>query len=99
MEINYHWHNLESTDALKEYIDRKINKLTGHFNNLQSAVVRLKVEKIDHIVEITINADHEQFVATERNHDMYAAVDLVESKLEKQIRRNKEKVHDRIHKK
>lgn len=98
MEIAYHWHNLESTKALKDYIDKKVGKLTEHFNDLQSAVVRLKVEKIDHIIEITINADSDQFVAHERNHDMYAAIDLVENKLQKQIRRHKEKLLDRVKK-
>lgn len=97
MEIVYHWHNIETSDAIKDYANQKVRKLTEHFNDLHSAIVRFRVEKIDHLIEVTIKADHEQFVAHERNHDMYAAIDLVEAKLEKQIRRHKEKLRDRAH--
>ncbi len=91
MEISYHWHNLEKSQALKDYADKKIEKLSGHFNSLLSATVRFRVEKLDHTVEVTLNGDGVQFIVTEANQDVYAAVDLVESKLERQVRRHKEK--------
>ncbi len=97
MNITYYFQNLEASDAIKDYCDKKIEKLSSHFNSLMSADVRCKVEKIEQIVEIQINADKEQFIASESHEDMYAAIDLVEEKLEKQIRRHKEKVLDRKH--
>ncbi|MCB1309367.1 MAG: ribosome-associated translation inhibitor RaiA [Leptospiraceae bacterium] len=97
MDISFHWHNLEQSDAIEDYARKKVEKLSEHFNKLMSAVVRLRVEKIDHIAELAIHADGEQFIASDREHDMYAAIDLAEAKLEKQIRRHKEKVLDRKH--
>lgn len=97
MNITYYFQNLEASDAIKEYCAKKIEKLSSHFNTLTSADVRCKVEKIDQIVEIAINADNHQFIASEKHEDMYAAVDLVEAKLEKQVRRHKEKVLDKKH--
>jgi len=91
MEITYHFHNLENSEAIKEYLKTKLEKLTSHFTTLMSATARFKVEKIDHIVELTVNGDGVQFVGEEKATDMYAAIDLLEKKLEKQIKKHKEK--------
>ncbi|MCB1326122.1 MAG: ribosome-associated translation inhibitor RaiA [Spirochaetales bacterium] len=91
MDISYHWHNVEQSDAIEDYTNKKIQKLADHFSSLMSAVVRFKVEKLDQFVELAIDADGHQFIASERDHDLYAAIDLAEEKLEKQIRRHKEK--------
>ncbi|MBI3394246.1 MAG: ribosome-associated translation inhibitor RaiA [Spirochaetia bacterium] len=91
MEISYHFHNVESSDAMKDYAEKKIEKLSGHFNSLMSAVVRFRVEKINHVAEVSINGDGHQYIATESAEDMYAAIDLAEKKLEKQLKKHKEK--------
>lgn len=91
MEISYHWHNLDVSDAIKDYSDKKIDKILVHFNNIVSAIVRFRVEKINHIVELTINADGAQLVAEEKAEDMYAAIDLCEKKMIKQIEKHKGK--------
>lgn len=91
METSYHFHNIDSSEALKQHADKAIDKISAHFNNLQNATVHFKVEKINQIVEIAINGDNGQFIAEEKADDMYAALDLVEKKLERQIRRHKEK--------
>ncbi|MBE7438510.1 MAG: ribosome-associated translation inhibitor RaiA [Spirochaetales bacterium] len=91
MEIAFHWHNLETSDPLKQYAEKKILKLTEQFNSVISITVRFRVEKIDQICEIAIHGDGAQIIATESASDMYAAVDLVEKKLNKQIRKHKEK--------
>jgi len=91
MEINYHWHNLESSDAIREYAEKKIDKLAGHFSKLASVTVRFRVEKINHIAEFTLNGDGSQFIAEDQEKDMYAAIDLIEKKLEKQLKKHKEK--------
>lgn len=91
METSYHFQNIDSSDALKEYADKVVDKLSGHFSNLQNATVHFKVERIHQIAEITINGDNGQFVAEEKAEDMYAALDLVEKKLERQIKKHKEK--------
>ena len=91
MEISYHWKGLETSDSLKDYAEKKIEKLSNHFNRLMSAMVRFRVERHDQIAEFTLNGDGIQFIATDRANDLYAAIDMVESKIERQIRRHKEK--------
>ncbi|MBL8021622.1 MAG: ribosome-associated translation inhibitor RaiA [Leptospirales bacterium] len=92
MEISYHFHNLESSDGLKDYARKKIEKLAAHFNSFHSALVRFRVEtKINHSIELTLNGDGVQFIATENGTDMYGIVDMLEEKLGKQIRKHKEK--------
>lgn len=91
MEISYHWHNLEPSEALKDYSEKKIDKLSSNFNTLMSAIVRFRVEKVQHFVEFILNGDGVQFIATEENNDVYAAIDLLEKKLGRQVRRHKEK--------
>ncbi len=95
MEITHFFQNLESSDALKEYAEKKIDKMSVHFDSLISANVRFRVEKINQIVEFELNADGTQFVAEESASDMYAALDLLEKTLERKIRRHKEKQMDR----
>lgn len=92
MDITYHFHHIESSDGLKDYAKKKIEKLASHFNSFQSAIVRFRVEtKIEHSVELTLNGDGVQFIATEHGPDMYASIDLLQEKLEKQVRKHKEK--------
>ncbi len=91
MEIAYHFHNLDPSDAMKDYASKKVEKLTGHFNSVMSAIVRFRTEKIQQIVEISVNGDGVQYIATETADDMYAAIDLAEKKLEKQLKKHKEK--------
>ena len=97
MEITYHWHNLDTSEAIKEYTAKKIDKLSSHFNTLISAIVRFRVEKVHHFVEFTLNGDGVQFIATEENPDVYAAIDLLEKKLERQVKRHKEKHMGKSH--
>ncbi|MDH5656934.1 MAG: ribosome-associated translation inhibitor RaiA [Spirochaetia bacterium] len=99
MDITYHGLNIETTDAMKEYAQKKIEKLAGHINNIISVTVRFRVEKINHIVEFTINGDGAQFIAEDQGPDMYAAIDLLERKLEKQIKKHKEKHMGKHHRK
>ncbi len=97
MDVTFHFQGMEPTDALKDHARLKVEKLAAHFEKLLSAVVHFKVEKIHHIVEFVIDADGEKFIASESNTDMYAAIDLAEDKLAKQIRRHKDKALGRRH--
>ncbi len=98
MDISFHWHNLEKSDALKEYAEKKIQKLAPLFNSLIGATVRFKVEKINQICEFTLTGDGSEFFAAETHEkDLYAAIDLVEKKLVKQINKSKEKQEGKHH--
>lgn len=91
MEIQYHFTNLESSDALKEYAKKVIDKVSSYFSRVISVTVRFKKERSEHIVEVTINGDGGVFVAEGKSNDMYASLDLVEKKIEKQVKKHREK--------
>lgn len=80
--------NIELTNALKEYVERKLNKLEKYLE-LQDAQVTLKVEKGTHKVEVTIPINGMILRGEEQTEDMYASIDLVVDKLEKQINKYK----------
>ncbi len=98
MDITITGKNIDVTNSLREYVKKKIGKLEKYFNQLLDAHVVLTVEKLNHITEVTINGDSVTFHAEVRTEDMYASVDNLFEKLEKQIRRYKERVTDRRHK-
>ncbi len=91
MEIQYHFTNLESSEALKEYTKKIIDKISNYFSRIISVTIRFKKERSDHIVEVTIHGDGGVFVAEGKSTDMYASIDLVEKKIEKQVKKHREK--------
>ena len=82
---------VEVTPAIKDYITNKISRLDKYFNdpNELTATVLIKVKEVDQIVEVTIPAKRLILRAEDKNKDLYAAIDLVVDKLERQIRKNK----------
>jgi len=82
---------VEVTPAIKDYAISKIKRLDKYFNNPEelTATVLIKVKDVDQIVEVTIPAKKLILRAEEKNKDLYAAIDLVVDKLERQIRKNK----------
>lgn len=90
-------HNLQVTDALRDFIERKLSKLERYFDNSAKveAHVSLNVLKDEHKVEVTIPFPGLLVRAEELSEDMYASVDLVVEKLERQIRKYKTRVNRR----
>ena len=83
------------TEELQEHIRRKADKLTHFFQRLMMIEVLVDLQSDAAVVEFLVSAEHKHdFVASERNKDLLAAVDLVLDKLEKQVRKYKEKVQD-----
>jgi putative sigma-54 modulation protein len=91
MNITVTGRHLIVPESLRDYADKKIKKLERYFNQLIDAHVILTVEKLDHISEVVINGDGVQFHGREKAADLYSAIDLLFEKMEKQIRRYKEK--------
>jgi putative sigma-54 modulation protein len=79
------------SDRLREYAEKKMQKLEKHFDQLVDARVTMYVEKLDHGVEVLINGDGVQFHGKEKASTLYAAIDLLVEKVEKQIVKYKEK--------
>lgn len=87
-----HGHLSEPT---QQFIREKAEKLLHYFQRLMMIEVIVDQKEEDFVVEFLVSAEHKHdFVATERNKDLLAAVDLVLDKLESQVRRYKEKIQD-----
>jgi putative sigma-54 modulation protein len=84
---------MEMTDALKSYIEGGLGKLRHHFDRVIDANVVLSVEKHRHIAEINLHANGIRIHGRESSSDMYASVDAVLGKLDKQIRRYKDRIN------
>lgn len=99
MKLNIRGDKLVVTDSIKAYIEEKVNKLNKYFdNNDIEAKIVIKVANNREIIEVTIPTNKYTLRAEERNEDLYAAIDLVIDKLERQIRKNKTKLNDRYKK-
>jgi putative sigma-54 modulation protein len=97
MKFNIHGKNIEVTDAIKGYIESKIGRLEKYFKDTDlTATVTVRVRGKEQIVEVTIPASRMVLRAEEKHNDLYAAVDLVSDKLERQIRKNKTKARKNL---
>ncbi|PID43939.1 MAG: ribosomal subunit interface protein [Gammaproteobacteria bacterium] len=97
MQLNISGHHVDLTDALKEYVSNKIKRLERHFDNISNVQVTLSVEKQRQIAEATMYLSGTDIHATSENEDMYAAIDALSDKLDRQILKHKEKNVDRSH--
>ena len=84
--------NIAVTPALKQYAEKKIEKLTKQFKTVGDITAVLKVENGNHMVEITVPANGIILRAQESTKDMYSSIDLVEQKIERQIHKYKTKL-------
>ncbi|HYT94831.1 MAG TPA: ribosome-associated translation inhibitor RaiA [Gemmataceae bacterium] len=83
------------SDATQQFIRDKADKLLHFFDRLTMIEVTVDLKEEAKQVEFVLSAEHKhKFVASERNNDILAAVDLVMNKLEAQLRRYKEKIQD-----
>ncbi|MEW6260434.1 MAG: ribosome-associated translation inhibitor RaiA [Thermodesulfobacteriota bacterium] len=95
MQTSVTFKNLESSEHLTAYVSNKLNRFDKYLENPAEANVVLSVEKFRHIAEISIVGDRLNIYGKEETSDMYSAIDMVLDKIEKQIKKNKEKVKDR----
>ncbi|MCR4441622.1 MAG: ribosome-associated translation inhibitor RaiA [Peptococcaceae bacterium] len=85
--------NMQLSDALKEYVEKRVGKLEKYFENNPEAIVTLVVEKERHRVEVTMPINGYILRGEEESTDMYACIDLVVDKLEKQINKYKTRLN------
>jgi putative sigma-54 modulation protein len=95
MQLNLTGHHVEITDALRSYVDEKIRRLERHFDHVTNAHVILSVEKLQQKAEATIHVSGADFFADASHDDMYAAIDALADKLDRQVMKHKEKTQDR----
>ena len=97
MQINVTGHHVEVTPALRAYVTEKMQKLSRHFDQVNSINVILNVEKLSQQAEATVRAGGRTLFATESAMDMYASIDGLVDKLDRQVRRYKDRITDHHH--
>ncbi len=96
MKYNIRGDKMLVTDSIKNYVETKLDRLNKYFTEDDlTANVLTKVRGNRQIVEVTIPTDKFILRSEEENEDLYAAIDLVSDKLERQIRKNKTKLSKR----
>lgn len=93
MNVMISGRHMEMTDALKAYIENGLKKIKAHFDRVIDVNVVLDVEKHRHIAEVNLHANGVHIHSKEASSDMYASVDAVMNKLEKQVRKYKERIN------
>lgn len=95
MSVNVKGRNIDVTPALREYVEKKVAKVTKQFKTVGDISAVLKVEKGNHIVEITVPASGILLRAQETTKDMYSSIDLVVEKIERQVHKYKTRLMKR----
>lgn len=100
MKFNIHGKKLDVTTSIKDYIEEKIGRLDKYFENPNdiTATILIKLRGNDQVVEATINANKFILRAEESNKDLYASIDKVSDKIERQIRKNKTRMNKKVDK-
>lgn len=92
MQVNLTGHHVDLTDALRTYVDEKIARLERHFDHVTNVHVILGIEKLSQKAEATVHIAGADVFADATHEDMYAAIDALVDKLDRQVIRHKEKV-------
>ncbi len=95
MQINISGHHLEVTPALRDYVTNKLGKLERHFDSITNTQVTLSVEKLRQKAEAKVHVSGADLFAQSEHEDMYAAIDALTDKLDRQILKHKEKLINR----
>lgn len=95
MQLSITGRHLDVTDALKEYVTSKITRLERHYDHITNVQVVLAVNKVVQTAEAIVRAGHHhEIFADAEADDLYAAVDALSDKLDRQLIRHKEKLAD-----
>jgi len=91
MKFNIHGKKIDVTESIKSYIEEKIGRLDKYFENPNeiTATALIKLRGKEQVVEVTINANKFILRGEESHKDLYASIDKVSDKIERQIRKNK----------
>jgi putative sigma-54 modulation protein len=86
MNITITFRHMEGSEAVRKHAHEKLAKLQKFLRTAMTVEVKLSVEGLDHVADVSINSGALHLHATERSEDMYASIDMVHDKLERQIR-------------
>lgn len=94
MQLDITGHHVKITEPMRDYVESKLDKIERHFDLVSDVHCILTVEKLRHKAEATVNVNGAKIYADATEEDMYAAIDSLTDKLERQVRKHKEKLVD-----
>ncbi len=97
MQLNVSGHHVEVTDSLRNYVSTKMERLERHSDRITNMTVILSVEKQRQRAEATIHTNGGEIFADTEHDDLYAAIDILADKLDRQLIKKKEKARSRKH--
>ena len=92
MNLQISGHHIEVTPALREYVETKLDPVIRHFDQVTGVSVVLSVEKLKQKAEVTLHVPGKDMHAEESGEDLYAAIDVLFDKLDRQVQKYKQKV-------
>ncbi|MGH8704079.1 MAG: ribosome hibernation-promoting factor, HPF/YfiA family [Burkholderiales bacterium] len=97
MNLNVSGHHLEITAAIRGYVSEKLERVTRHFDHVIDAHVILSVDKLRRKAEVTLHVRGKEIHCECEDQDLYAAIDLLMDKLDRQVLKYKDKRYDKPH--
>lgn len=94
MQLSITGHHIEVTESLKNYVTEKFAKLDRHFDQVIDVHVILQVEKLAQKAEATVRVNGAKLFAEDTQEDLYAAIDNLIDKLDRQVLKHKDKIQD-----
>lgn len=94
MQMSITGHHIEVTAALASYVEKRLARVVRHFDQVIDTHIVLTVDKLEHKAEATLRVRGETIHALATDGNMYAAIDALADKLERRVRKHKEKLTD-----
>lgn len=94
MQLNISGHHVDITDSLRAYVEKKFERVSRHFDQVMDLHCILTVEKLVHKAEATLHLKGSNLHADATHTDMYAAIDALADKLDRMVKKHKEKQTD-----
>lgn len=97
MNLNISGRNLEVTPAIRDYVKTKIGRIDKHFDNVVDSQVMLSIERLRHSAEVTLRVPGKDIHCSAEDDNLYAAIDLLADKIDRQVIKYKQKTQDHAH--
>lgn len=94
MQLNLTGHHVEITESMRDYVQSKLARIERHFDHVTVVHCILTVDKLRHRAEATVSLAGGKLFAEAIEENMYAAIDAMSDKLDRQVRKHKEKLTD-----
>ena len=97
MNVQVSGHHVEVTQAIRDYVLSKLERIQRHFDQVIETNVILSVQKLRHKAEISVHLPGKDIHVESDDEDMYAAIDLMMDKLDRQVIKHKQKAYSHPH--